>query len=257
MMMLQSKTLDSLSHVRHAFFTREGGVSEGIYASLNGGQGSRDDPANITENRRLMAAALKVADGHLVTCYQIHSAEAVIATELWTRASAPRADAIVTATPGLAIGVSIADCGPVLFADVEARVVGAAHAGWKGAFTGILEAAVTKMEELGAARARIVAAIGPLIRQSSYEVGPEFVSRFREADSMNIRYFAPSERSGHALFDLPGYIRARLAGVGVGTIDDLCCDTYSEENYFFSFRRSVHRNEPDYGRLIAAIAIAE
>jgi polyphenol oxidase len=257
MMMLQSKPLDALSHIRHAFFTREGGVSEGIYASLNGGQGSSDDPAHIAENRRRMAAGLKVADAHLVTCYQIHSAEAVIATERWTRANAPRADAIVTATPGLAVGVSIADCGPVLFADSEARVVGAAHAGWKGALTGILEATVAKMEELGAARARIVAAIGPLIRQSSYEVGPEFVSRFRAAASMNIRYFAPGERSGHALFDLPGYIRMRLAKLDVGTIDDLCCDTYSEENYFFSFRRSVHRNEPDYGRLIAAIALAE
>ncbi len=256
MMMLQSKPLEALSHVRHAFFTREGGVSEGIYASLNGGQGSADDPACVIENRRRMAAALMVADGHLVTCYQIHSAEAVIATEPWTRANAPRADAIVTATPGLALGVSIADCGPVLFADSEARVVGAAHAGWKGALTGILEATVARMEELGAARSRIVAAIGPLIRQSSYEVGPEFVSRFREADAMNIRYFAPSERSGHALFDLPGYIRMRLDKLGVGTVDDLCCDTYVEENYFFSFRRSVHRNEPDYGRLIAAIAFA-
>jgi YfiH family protein len=256
-MMLQSKPLDALSHLRHAFFTREGGVSEGLYANLNGGLGSADDPANVAENRRRMAAALKVADGHLVNCYQIHSAAAVVATRPWTRASAPRADAIVTATPGLAIGVSIADCGPVLFADKEARVVGAAHAGWKGALTGILEAAVTRMEELGAARSRIVAAIGPLIRQSSYEVGPEFVSRFREADSMNIRYFAPAERSGHAMFDLPGYIRARLVRLGVGTIDDLCCDTYSEEKYFFSFRRSVHQNEPDYGRLIAAITLAE
>jgi polyphenol oxidase len=254
MMMLQSKPL-AVPHVRHAFFTREGGVSAGLYASLNGGQGSADDPRNVAENRRRMAAALHVADGHLVSCYQIHSAAAVVATAPWTRATAPRADAIVTAIPGLAIGVSIADCGPVLLADREARVVGAAHAGWKGALTGVLEAAVTKMEELGAERARIIAAIGPLIRQSSYEVGPEFVSRFREVDSMNIRYFAPADRSGHALFDLPGYIRARLQRAGVGEIDDLCCDTYAEERYFFSYRRSVHRNEPDYGRLIAAIAL--
>ncbi|HLL26962.1 MAG TPA: peptidoglycan editing factor PgeF [Xanthobacteraceae bacterium] len=256
-MMLQSKPLDALSHVRHAFFTREGGVSEGIYASLNGGLGSRDDPARVAENRLRMAEGLKVADGHLVTCYQVHSAEAVVATKPWTRATAPHADAVVTATPGLAVGVSIADCGPVLFADSEARVIGAAHAGWKGALTGILEAAVARMEELGADRARIVAAIGPLIRQSSYEVGPEFVSRFREADAMNIRYFAPAERSGHALFDLPGYIRARLTRLGVTTIDDLCCDTYAEERYFFSYRRSVHHNEPDYGRLVAAIALSE
>ena len=255
--MIQSKPLAALSHVRHAFFTRMGGVSEGIYASLNGGQGSSDAPGCVAENRRRMASELSVADGHLVSCFQIHSAEAVIATTPWTRAEAPRADAIVTATPGLAIGVSIADCGPVLFADREARVIGAAHAGWKGAFTGILEATVTKMEELGAARSRIVAAIGPLIRQSSYEVGPEFVTRFRERDAMNIRYFAPSERSGHAMFDLPGYIRSRLAALKIAAVDDICCDTYSEEKYFFSFRRSVHRNEPDYGRLVAAITLAE
>ena len=257
MMRLQSDALAALLHVRHAFFTREGGVSEGVYASLNGGQGSADDPARVAENRRRMAAALRATDDQLVTCYQIHSADAVIATAPWTRAHAPRADAIVTAVPGLAIGVSVADCGPVLFADTEARVVGAAHAGWKGALTGILEATVARMEELGAERARIVAAIGPLIRQSSYEVGPEFVSRFRAEDPMNIRYFAPGERSGHAMFDLPGYIRLRLSKLGIGAIDDLCCDTYSEENYFFSYRRSVHRHEPDYGRLIAAIAIAE
>ena len=256
MMMLQSKPLE-LPHVRHAFFTREGGVSGGLYASLNGGQGSADNPANVMENRRRMAAALNVAPGHLVSCYQVHSPAAVVATTPWTRAQAPRADAVVTATPGLAIGVSVADCGPVLFADSEARVVGAAHAGWKGALTGILEAAVVKMEELGADRTRIIAAVGPLIRQSSYEVGPEFVTRFREEDSMNIRYFAPSERSHHAMFDLPGYIRARLARIGVGTIDDLCCDTYTEERYFFSYRRSVHRSERDYGRLIAAITLAE
>ena len=256
MLMLQSKPLE-LASVRHAFFTREGGVSTGVYASLNGGIGSADDPKNVAENRRRMAAALHVADGHLVSCYQIHSADAIVAAAPWTRAQAPRADAIVTATPGLAIGVSVADCGPVLFADDEARVIAAAHAGWKGALTGILEAAVAKMEELGAARARIVAAIGPLIRQSSYEVGPEFVARFREADAMNIRFFAPAEASGHALFDLPGYIRMRLQNTGVGEIDDLCCDTYAEEKYFFSYRRSVHRNEPDYGRLIAAIALSE
>jgi polyphenol oxidase len=256
MMMLQSKPLE-LAHVRHAFFTREGGVSEGLYASLNGGQGSADDPARVAENRRRMAEALRVADGHLVSCYQIHSADAVVAAAPWTRADAPRADAVVTATPGLAVGVSVADCAPVLFADREARVVGAAHAGWKGALGGVLEAAVTKMEGLGAARSRLVAAIGPLIRQSSYEVGPEFVNRFRAADTMNIRYFAPAERSGHALFDLAGYVRNRLERAGLGAIDDLCCDTYAETKYFFSYRRSVHRHEPDYGRLVAAIALAE
>jgi YfiH family protein len=256
-MMMRSPALAELSRVRHAFFTRVGGLSTGIYESLNGGQGSNDDPENIAENRSRMATALEVPKENLVTCYQIHSAEAVIATNPWTRADAPRADAVVTKTPQLAVGVSIADCGPVLFADDEAGVVGAAHAGWKGAITGILEATIAKMEELGAQRSRITAAIGPLIRQSSYEVGPEFVARFHEADHANIRYFAPAERSGHALFDLPGYIGARLKKAGVGKVEDLVLDTYSDEKLFFSYRRSTHRGEKDYGRLVAAIALVE
>ena len=252
-MKVQSPALASLSGIRHAFFTREGGVSTGIYASLNGGIGSNDDPAHVAENRRRMAAALG-ADA-LASCYQIHSADVVVAETPWTRENAPRADAIVCKTPKLAIGVSIADCGPVLFADREARVVGCAHSGWKGAFTGVLEATLGKMESLGAKRGRIVAAIGPLIRQDSYEVGPEFVARFHEADHKNIRFFAPSDREHHSLFDLPGYIAMRLKKTGVGEIDDLCLDTYSDEERFFSYRRTTHRGEPDYGRLVAAIAL--
>lgn len=252
-MKVQSSVFAALPGIRHAFFTREGGVSTGIYASLNGGIGSNDDPAHVAENRRRMAAALD-ADV-LVSCYQIHSADVIVAETPWTRENAPRADAIVCKTPNLAIGVSIADCGPVLFADREARVIGCAHSGWKGAFTGVLEATLEKMETLGAKRERIVAAIGPLIRQDSYEVGPEFVARFHEADHKNIRFFAPSEREHHSLFDLPGYIAMRLKKAGVGEIDDLCLDTYSDEERFFSYRRTTHKGEPDYGRLVAAIAL--
>jgi hypothetical protein len=254
-MKVQSNVLASLARVRHAFFTRRGGVSEGIYASLNGGQGSDDDPAKVKENRRRMSTSLEVPEDHLVNCIQIHSPSAVVATAPWTRETSPRADAIVTKMPGLAIGVSIADCGPVLFADDEAGVIGVAHVGWKGALTGVLDTTITRMEELGAVRSRITAAIGPLIRQSSYEVGPEFVTRFREADHRNIRFFAPADREHHALFDLPGYIVARLKKAGVGTIDDLVLDTYSDEKLFFSYRRSTHRGEKDYGRLVAAITL--
>lgn len=256
-MKVQSSALEAVSGIRHAFFTREGGVSTGIYASLNGGLGSKDDFANVKENRRRMASELGVPDDHLVSCFQIHSADVIVAEKPWTREDAPRADAIVCKMPAFAVGVTIADCGPVLFADGEAKVIGCAHAGWKGALTGVLEATIERMESLGADRKRIVAAIGPLIRQDSYEVGPEFVTRFRDADHKNIRFFAPSDRERHSLFDLPGYIAMRLRKAGVGTVEDLCLDTYSDEERFFSYRRSVHKSEPDYGRLVAAIALAE
>src|SRR6186997_2399918 len=191
--MIHAPSLTS-PNIRHAFFTREGGVSEGIYQSLNGGVGSSDAPENVRENRARMAAALGVAPTHFVSCYQIHSPDVIIATEPWTRENMPRADAIVTRVPGLAVGVGTADCGPVLFADAEAGVVGAAHAGWKGALTGVLEATIAAMEKLGAARGRIAAAIGPLIRQPNYEVGPEFVERFKAGDAASEKFFKPSVR---------------------------------------------------------------
>jgi YfiH family protein len=256
-MLIQSPMLSGLRRVRHAFFTREGGVSEGLYASLNGGQGSRDEPARVIENRRRMAAALGVPVGALVTAYQVHSPDVVVATKPWTRADAPHADAIVSSTTGLALGVTVADCGPILLADGDAGVTGAIHAGWRGALDGVIEAAVARMLDLGASRERVVAAIGPLIRQSSYEVGPEFIARFREADRAFLRFFAPGSRDHHALFDLPGFIALRLKSAGVGMVDDLGLDTYTDEAHFFSFRRSTHRGEPDYGRLIAAIALAD
>src|ERR1041385_6443739 len=218
--MIKASSL-AFPNIRHAFFTREGGVSEGIYASLNGGIGSRDAPENVRENRARMASALGVAPTHLVSCYQIHSPEVIVAEEPWTRENAPHADAIVTRVPGLAIGVSTADCGPILFADAQAGVIGAAHAGWKGALTGVLEAAVAAMETLGARRARIRAALGPMIRQTNYEVGAEFVDRFNAADATNKRFFAAANRPGHALFDLPGYISSRLQRAEIQNIDDL------------------------------------
>jgi hypothetical protein len=175
----------------------------------------------------------------------------------WAPDARPRADAIVTRTPGIAVGVSTADCGPILFADADARVVGAAHAGWRGALTGVLEATVTAMERLGAKRARIAAAAGPMIRQPNYEVGPEFVARFKADDPANERFFAPGPRAGHARFDLAGYIAARLAAAGIGRVEDIGRCTYADDGTFFSYRRSVHRQEADYGRHINAIALAD
>ena len=253
-MIFASSLLAAVPGLRHAFFTREGGVSQGIYASLNAGVGSQDDPADVAENRRRMAEVMGVTPANFLSLYQIHSPDVVIASRAWDAASRPRADAIVTQTPGLAIGASAADCGPILFADPQARIIGAAHAGWKGALTGILESTLDAMEKLGGKRGDIVAAIGPLIRQQSYEVGAEFVARFTEADADYTRFFIPSTRDGHAMFDLGGFIRMRLERAGVLMIDDTGIDTYADER-FFSYRRSVHRKEPDYGRHVHAIAL--
>jgi hypothetical protein len=252
--MLVSPLLTAIPGLRHAFFTREGGVSEGIYDSLNGGLGSRDNPANVAENRRRMAEQLGVEPSHFLNVHQIHSPDVIVATGPWESPTRPKADAIVTRAEGLAIGVTTADCGPILFVDPKARVIGAAHAGWKGALMGVLESTIDAMEKLGAERNSVVAAIGPLIRQPSYEVGTEFVERFIDADADNTLFFLPGERDGHATFDLPGFIRMRLENAGVAMIDDLCVDTYADERCY-SYRRSVHRKEPDYGRLVHAIAL--
>jgi hypothetical protein len=253
-MILASPLLSAVPGLRHAFFTREGGVSNGIYGSLNAGIGSQDDPASVTENRRRMAEQIGVLPTHFLTVHQTHSPDVIVATQPWENGSRPKADAIVTRTEGLAIGATAADCGPILLADAGARVIGAAHAGWKGALTGILEAAIAAMEKLGAERGRMIAAIGPLIRQPSYEVGGEFVERFIEADAENALFFLPSVRTGHSMFDLAGYIRRRLETAGILIIDDVGVDTYADEN-FFSYRRSVHRKEPDYGRHVHAIML--
>ena len=229
--MLQAPTLAALAGIRHAFFTRDGGVSDGIYASLNGGPGSEDAPANVTENRARMAATLGVRPDCFLTAYQIHSPDVVTVERPWSTHERPRADAIVTRTPGLAIGVTTADCGPVLLADQQAGVS-------------------------GADRARMVAALGPMIRQPNYEVGPELVARFTAEDATNGRFFQPSPRPEHALFDLPGYIAARLARAGVARVEDVGHCTYADPRRFFSYRRSTHRQERDYGRHINAIALA-
>jgi YfiH family protein len=249
-----SSLLAAIPGLRHAFFTREGGVSGEIYESLNGGLGSNDDPANVLENRRRMAEQMGVVPENFISVHQVHSPDAVVATGPWPDDTRPRADAIVTRTEGIAIGVTAADCGPILFADAGARVIGAAHAGWKGALTGVVESTIDAMEKLGADRSGIVAAIGPLIRQHSYEVGGEFVERFLDADGENKSFFIPSVRAGHAMFDLAGFIRMRLENAGVLMIDDIGVDTYSDER-FYSYRRSVHRKEPDYGRHVHAIAL--
>jgi polyphenol oxidase len=253
-MKLGSPLLSAIPGLRHAFFTRDGGVSDSIYQSLNGGLGSNDDPAKVAENRRRMAEQMGVTPEHFLGIWQIHSPDAVVASGPWHGASRPRADAIVTRTEGLAISVTAADCGPILFVDPNARVIGAAHAGWKGALEGIVESTVEAMEKLGAERGGILAAIGPLIRQHSYEVGGEFVERFIEADAENAVFFIPSEREDHAMFDLAGLIRMRLENAGVLMIDDIGVDTYSDERCY-SYRRSVHRKEPDYGRHVHAIAL--
>jgi hypothetical protein len=255
--MIRAAGLAGLPGIRHGFFTRAGGVSAGIYASLNGGIGSRDAPAKVAENRARMAAALAVRPERLLTVYQTHSADVVTADTPWSPDQRPHADAIVTRTRGLAIGVTTADCGPVLFADAQAGVIGAAHAGWRGAFHGVLEATIAALERCGADRGRVVVALGPMIRQPSYEVGPEFVARFRAADAANERFFAASARADHALFDLAGYITARLRRGGIAHIEDTARCTYGSPLEFFSYRASTHRGEPDYGRHVNGIALAE
>ncbi len=242
--------------VVHAFFTRQGGVSTGVYESLNGGVGSQDDPACVAENRARMAQAMGVAPAHLLVPYQIHSPEVLCLRTPWPPDARPRCDGLVTDVPGLALGVTGADCGMILFADVQSRVVGACHAGWKGAFAGVLESTLDAMEALGASRSRITAVLGPTIGDASYEVGPEFVARFRDADADHMRFFAPSSRDGFAMFDLPGFIGMRLQRAGVGRFEDMGLDTYADPARFFSYRRTTHRDEPDYGRLVSAIALA-
>jgi YfiH family protein len=238
--------------VAHAFFTREGGVSEGVYASLNGGVGSSDTPAHVAENRARMAATLGVAPEKLLVPYQVHSPDVVTVSAPW--AERPRSDGIVTATRRLGLGVTGADCGMILFADPQAGVIGAAHAGWKGARDGVVEATVAAMAALGAAPARIVAVLGPCIAQVSYEVGAEFVAAFGD-DAEAPRYFVPSRNAGRSMFDLHGYIGLRAKRAGVGEFVDLGLDTYADEVRFFSYRRKTHRGEADYGRLVSAIAL--
>jgi YfiH family protein len=253
-MFIEAPELGSFLNLRHAFFTRQGGVSEGVYDSLNGGIGSADDPARVRENRRRMAEELSVAPANLVSLYQVHSADALVVTAPFP-GERPKADGMATRVPDLALAISTADCGPVLFADPHAHVVGAAHAGWRGALSGILEATLAAMEGLGARRDKIVAVLGPTIGPQAYEVGEDLIARFRESDPANERFFSDNGRPGHALFDLPAFIGSRLEAAGIGEFAALDHCTYTDEAQFFSYRRATHRGEKDYGRLISAIAL--
>ena len=253
--MIQAKQLSALPGIGHGFFTRRGGVSGGIYGSLNCGTGSKDDPERVARNRELVAESLGVAADRLVTPYQVHSAVVVVASQPWRRETAPKADAVVSKQPGLAVGVSTADCAPVLMADAEAGVVGAAHAGWRGALTGIVDRAVEQMQELGAERGRIVAVVGPAISQAAYEVGEEFEDRFLSASDENARYFDRTGERGRPHFDLSGYVADRLRDIGLSRIDAMPECTYGQEERLFSYRRSVHRGDSDYGRQISAIVL--
>jgi purine-nucleoside/S-methyl-5'-thioadenosine phosphorylase / adenosine deaminase len=250
--------LDVLSDcdgVRHGFFTREGGVSDGLFSSLNCGYSSGDDPNRVARNRAIAADRLGLAEGRLITCYQIHSATVLTVDRPWRREDAPRADGMVTDRPEIALGVLAADCAPVLFADSQARVIGAAHGGWRGTLGGVMEATVAAMAKLGAVPARIRAGIGPCIAQPSYEVGPEFPGRFAETDPESDVFFVPAARAGHFRFDLPGYIAHRLARLGLGTVADVACDTAADPARFFSYRRACLAGERDYGRALAAISL--
>jgi YfiH family protein len=249
--------LDGDRSVRHAFFTRRGGVSGGLFASLNCGFGSGDDLDAVARNRAIAAAQLGLAPERLVSCHQVHGTDVVTVERAWRREDNPRADGTVTKVPGIALGVLAADCAPVLFADPEAGIIGAAHGGWRGTLAGIMEATVAAMVTLGARPERTRAGIGPCIGQASYEVGPEFSANFTAADPASAAFFVPATRPGHFLFNLPGYIALRLQRLGLAAIEQAPHDTAAEEDLFFSYRRACLRGESDYGRGLAAIALTE
>ena len=254
---LTAPELDHGNDVVHGFFTRQGGVSSGLYAGLNAGPGSGDDPLKVAHNRNLVADALGLPRGSIVTANQVHSATAIRVDEPWKMESPPTADGMVTATPGLGLGILTADCAPVLLYDGRARIIGAAHAGWRGALAGIIESTVGKMEETGARRSDIAAAIGPCIGPHSYEVGPDFPAPFLEQDASNRTFFRAASRKGHYLFDLGGYVADALDRSGVRPVSPLAFDTCALGRRFFSYRRSVLRGEPDYGRNVSVIALRE
>ncbi|PWE52643.1 peptidoglycan editing factor PgeF [Metarhizobium album] len=250
-----SDRLAGSGHIRHGFFTREGGVSEGLYRGLNVGLGSNDDQQKVQENRARVARWFDAPVDRLATVHQVHSPDVMVVDATYA-GDRPKADAMVTASPGIVLGVLTADCGPILFADAENRVIGAAHAGWKGALDGVLESTVEAMLTLGARREAITAVLGPSISQANYEVGPEFVERFVQRDADYAEFFAPSEKTGHAMFDLQGLTVRRLRDAGVSA-ENLAICTYADTERFFSYRRTTHAAEPDYGRQISAITILE
>ncbi len=255
---LRSTYFNEQPNLKHGFFTRQGGVSKGIYASLNCGPGSLDSLEAVTENQRRACESLELSHTNLVTLQQVHSAKSIIITEaLPNRKNPPQADAMVTRTPGLILGILTADCAPILFCDVTHGVIGAAHAGWKGALNGVVEGTVSAMLKIGANTNDIVASIGPCIAKTSYQVGVEFYTLFVGPDSKASRFFQREPHSDKYMFDLSGYIRARLIKVGIARVETFQNDTYEQVKLFFSCRRNTHHKLTDYGRMISAIAIAE
>ena len=254
--MITLDTLNCDNCIRHAFFTRQGGISTGLFAALNCGFGSGDDLEKVARNRALATAQLDLPSDRLVSCHQVHGTDIVTVERPWRREDNPRADGMVTNVPGIALGILAADCAPVLFADPAAGIIGAAHGGWRGALAGVMEATVAAMTRLGASTDRIRAGIGPCIGQASYEVGPEFERAFAEADAESQAFFVPAERPGHFRFDLPAYIADRLARLGLAAVQQSGHDTAAEEDLFFSYRRACLRGEKHYGRGLAAIALA-
>jgi YfiH family protein len=253
--MITAPVLDDAPGIRHGFFTRRGGVSEGPYASLNCGLGSADDPERVRVNRARAMARLGLNEAALATSYQVHSATVAAVERPWPAAARPHVDGLVTRTPGVALGILTADCAAVLLADTEARVIGAAHAGWRGAWSGVIEATVAAMEGLGAEKARVVAAVGPCIHQESYEVGPELVARLTKSEPDANRFFRPSKRRGHARFDLPAYVASRLAALSLAAFEGSRFDTCAGKDRFFSYRRVTLNGGGDYGRMLSAIVL--
>ncbi|MDH3700950.1 MAG: peptidoglycan editing factor PgeF [Alphaproteobacteria bacterium] len=250
---LTAEPLSALDGVRHGFFTRRGGVSTGIYESLNVGYGSDDAAADVRENRRRAMAAFDPSAPPLNTVHQVHGRTVARVERPWDPADSPQADALVSAVPGIALGILAADCAPVLFADAGGPVVGAAHAGWRGAIGGVVEATVAAMEELGARRSHIHAVVGPTIGPQSYEIGPEFPAPFLAEDQENALFFVPSTRDGHQMFDLPGYLAKKLRALNLASATVLPRDTCAEPDAFFSYRRGTLIGESDYGRGLSAI----
>lgn len=253
--MIVAEMLNQVEGVRHGFLTRRGGVSGGVYASLNCGLGSGDTEANVAANRKMAMDRLGLNGASLLTAYQCHSTTVTVVQSAWEAGSSPAADGLVTDRPGVALGVLAADCAPVLLADGTTGIIGAAHAGWKGALGGILEATVEAMVGLGASDRTIIAAVGPAIGKDSYEVGPEFHQTFLDHRAENEEFFRPSGRDRHFLFNLPGYVGGRLGGLGLKAVEVVDRDTYADEDLFFSYRRTTHRGEGDYGRGLSAIAL--
>jgi YfiH family protein len=253
--MIQLESLKDLSGIRHGFLTRRGGVSDGIYASLNCGLGSNDDQEAVVENRARALRSAGLEPQSLSTAYQVHSAKVAVVGEDWNEAERPQVDGLVTRTLGKSLGILTADCVPVLFADQQAGVIGAAHAGWKGAIGGVLQETVSVMEQLGATRARIKAGIGPAIAQKSYEVGPEFPNAFIDRDRANARFFMTATRCRHFMFDLVGFVERELTMLGIAGVAVAGNDTCAEADDFFSYRRTTLAKEPDYGRQISVIGL--